>query len=308
MTKRLPASTGAGMTLARRSTVLLLLGLAASAAVCAHADDASMQVGVSGSLHSLAGRLARTLQESSGLDVQIRLLPSGSAAIGDVDVVLTTDARGARRDATVFDERSLAFGADAMVLAYARTGRFADAIAEGTPWFEALAAETTRFGRGDPESPLGLRALFVLDLAGRHYGNPHLALEILRPGQGMPGDVLVRRLEAATLDAALVYRSQATRAGLAHLDLPDDIDLGDPGREGVYAEATVDLDGKTRRGAPIVLVALTPKAPGRAARAAPLLDLLQSDDAAPLLEREGYVVPPGLPRRSARARPQPLPR
>ncbi len=293
------------MTLVRLTT-LLLVGLAASAALPAHANDASMTVGVSTSLRSLAGRLAMALKESPGVEVQIRLLAADAAVLDDVDVVLTTDPGGPPSGGKGFDE--LRFGADAMVLAYGRTGTFADAIADGTPWFEALAGETTRFGRGDPESPLGLRALFVLDLAGRHYGNPDLAIDILRPGQGMPGDVLVRRLEEATLDAALVYRSQALRADLAHLELPDDIDLGDPGREGVYAQATVDLDGRARRGAPIVLVALTPSAPASASRAAPLLDLLDSETAGPLLESEGYVVPPGLPLRSGEARARPLPR
>lgn len=285
-------------------TTLLLIGLTATAAFPAPADDASMTVGVSPSLRSLANRLATALDEAPGVQMQSRVLASDAAASDDVDVVLTTDAAGARRGGN--DVAEVRFGADAMVLAYGRTGRFADAIADGAPWFEALARETTRFGRGDPETPLGLRALFVLELAGRYYGNPDLAIEILRPGQGMPGDVLVRRLEEATLDAALVYRSQASRAGLAHLELPDDIDLGDPGREAVYAKATVDLDGRTRRGAPIVLVALTPNAPTDATRAAPLLDLLGSSAAGPLLRSEGYVVPPGLPLRTRDARPRPV--
>lgn len=250
------------------------------------------------SLRALGRALTTKLAESG---VTVAVQPLSTPAGDDVDVVLVTDPTrlDALLPATEAPDR-LFFAADAMVLAYTKGGAFAKAVDDGTLWFKALAQDTFGFGRADPDnSVLGLRAMFVLQLAGTHYDDPNLALSVLRPGQAMPTEVLVRRLGEGSLDAALLYRSLATQAGTPHLELPVEINLGDPQTPAVYAEARVDLDGHVSRGAPIRLAAAARSRGGDGAAQA-LLQLLASADGKTLLEGMGYVVPPGLPRAERR--------
>lgn len=274
-------------------TTLLVTGLLAP-------NVAAMELTVAApsSLRELVRALTTKLAEA---DVTLTAQPLATPAGDDVDVVLVTDP--SRLDTLLPPAEApdrLVFAADAMVLAYAKAGAFAKAVTDGTLWFEALARDTFGFGRGDPDtSLLGLRAMYVLQLAGAHYEDRNLALSVLRPGQAMPTEVLVRRLHAGTLDAALLYRSLATQAGAPHLELPVEINLGDPQTPALYAQASVDLDGRVNRGAPILLAAAARSGVENDAPRT-LLRLLASPDGKTLLESTGYVVPPGLPRTEPR--------
>jgi len=232
---------------------------------------------------TIVGRAVDSLDERSAID-------GGLAA----DVVLTTDPDVLARDAAA----PVVFATDAMVIAYAAGGSFAAATKADTPWFEALEEKPLLFGRPDPDDDdLGLRALFVLQLASRHYDAPDLVLRLLRPGQTMPTAVLVQRLRQSSLDAALLPRSVAIEAGLPVFDLPIEINLGDPGRAAAYAEARVDLDGEVHRGTPILLAA-APLAHGPQARSTrDLLDFLTSPQARELLSARGFGIPLGRPTR-----------
>ncbi len=252
------------------------------------------------SLGPLVAKISEAFADVSGIQIVGReadgLLTPPRAG---TDVVLATDLETLRRSMPNVGAPSvLVFASDAMVIAYPEGSPLAGTDAVADTWFGTLARDTRGLGRGDPDtSPLGLRGLFVLDLAGRHYGDPALALSILRPGQAMPVPVLVRRLQESTLSAALLYRSLATRAGLGRLDLPNEIDLGDPAQADTYAQARVDLDGHVYRGAPILLGAAALPASANLAGAARLLEFLESPDAGHLLRAQGFVIPPGLPAR-----------
>lgn len=276
---------------------LFLLFFALTSAV---AQAAGLQIAAPAALRGLATKLAAALPETGSGAAETRALTAPLPK--DVDVVLTTDPR--ELDRALPSEQAgtaLGFASDAMVLAYAPEGPLARAAAAGTPWFETLAANPFSFGRGDPDrSLLGLRSMLVLQLAGEHYEDPNLAIAILRPGQAMPTEVLLRRLQSSTLDAALVYRALATQAGVPYLALPAPINLGDPGRGDDYAAASVDLDGRVTRGAPIVLLAAArDEAPHPEAKV--LLDFLASGAGKKLVEAEGYVVPPDLPAKRSRS-------
>ncbi|MDG2306286.1 MAG: substrate-binding domain-containing protein [Candidatus Binatia bacterium] len=291
------------------AAMLVLTGALFSPCGLRAADD-QVNVVYPSVLQPLVSKIALPFAEASGVTIVGRAVSSATDAPDTntrPDVVLSTDLWELRRALPVDRAPTdLVFAADAIVLAYAEESAFARAVKDGTLWFTALASEWLGFGRADPdESALGLRTLFVLQLASRHYDHPDLALKVLRPGQTMPAEVLVRRLSASTLDAALLYRSLATRAGLPRLDLPIEINLGDPERAGLYAEASIDLDGHVRRGAPILLAATALEGSPGASGAAKLLAFLASPDAAKLLTAAGYVVPPGLPRETdRRAKPK----
>lgn len=280
-------------TTLRHLGLLLLISLLAAPGP---ARAEGLTVATPPALRALATRLSTHGAQEGRPPFVLRTL--GDSVEDGVDVVLLTDAQRLERLLPPPNAAAvLAFAADAMVLAYDAESPITAALEDGTLWFEALAERPIDFGRGDPDtSPLGLRALFVLQLAGVHYEDPDLALRVLRPGQGMPTDVLVGRLQKKTLGAGLLYRALAHQSGLRHLELPIEINLGDPERAGVYREASADVDGEVSRGAPIILFAAIPGGASRVKEAQALLALLRSEQGQKLVEEAGYVVPPGLPR------------
>lgn len=217
------------------------------------------------------------------------------------DVAIVTDpellsARATAAQAPYY----VVFAANAMVVAYRRDSPYGKAIAAGKVWFEALGLPGVHLGRPDPAlDPLGQRAIFVLQLARRYYETADLAAQILRPGQIVPAADLMGKLQRGEIDVALAYRSQAVEAGLPLLDLPVEINLSDPGRRGVYAEASLEVGGDVQRGAPIVLAAAPLAGAPDAAAALRFVDFLSSPAARRLLDEDGYVVPSGLPLRRA---------
>jgi len=226
-------------------------------------------------------------------------LTTASGAPADVAIVTDPELLGEKATAAQAPYY-VVFAADAMVVAYRGDSTYAKAIASGMPWFDALRAGGVRFGRLDPDlHPLGMRAIFVLQLARRYYESGDLAAQLLRPDQIVPATDLVPRLQRGALDAALLYRSQAVEAGLSLLDLPVEINLSDPGRRGVYDEASLEVHGNLQRGAPLV-VAAVPLAPApHPAVALRFVDFLTSGRGRRIFEDSGFVTLPGFPLRRA---------
>jgi len=153
------------------------------------------------------------------------------------------------------------FAHNRMVLAYTARSRFA---AEITPdnWWKVVVRDGVETGRSDPQlDPNGYRTLLVLQLAERHYGQPGLAVRLLRamPDRNVrPKETdLVGLLEAGELDYIWSYESMARALGLKYVRLPDAIDLSSPADFASYATASVKVRGRgvdsvTFRGRPIV--------------------------------------------------------
>lgn len=293
----------------------LLLALSASAEMVALAEDLrtpvakdSVSVLYGPSLRRLVEhRLAPEFTASTSIRVdgepqpslaQIRLT---NAAGEPADVAITTDIDVLNEKTTAADAPYyVVFAANAMVVGYRKESTYGKAIAAGMPWFEALHTTGVRLGRPDPAlDPLGYRAIFVLQLARVYYGTANLVTQILRPDQIVSASDLVPRLQRGELDVALLYRSQAVEAGLALLDLPIEINLADPGRRGVYADASLEVRGDLLRGGPIVLAAVPFTRAPHAAAGLRFVDFLSSGPAQRLLDEDGFVVPPGFPLRRA---------
>lgn len=236
------------------------------------ADPAVLTLAAPTGLRGVALALAPVLQERTGLEVEL-------GTTDQAELVLSRPPGDEPRP-----DGGVVLGFDPVVLA-----RRPDLV-PGPVWFEDAAADGFRLGRGDPdESALGIHGLLVLQLASRHYSRPDLLLDLFRPGQTMPDAVLLRRLQAGSLDVALVYRSQAIEADLPFAALPREIDLGSEKHAATYAEANLDLDGVVHRGAPIRVLA-RPREPGSddAARA---LEALASGRPDAALEKLGLSVP-----------------
>ncbi|MGI8545861.1 MAG: extracellular solute-binding protein [Gemmatimonadaceae bacterium] len=163
-------------------------------------------------------------------------------------------------------------GRTRMVLAYTSRSRGAGEVS-ATNWYQILTRPGVEVGRSDPAlDPAGYRALFVFQLAERHYGIDGLAarLEEAAPPRNMrPKSAdLVALLQTGNLDYAWEYESVALTMGLKYLRLPPEIDLGEAADAALYGSAHVVLrnhdSGEGRApivltGAPIVFGAATLK-------------------------------------------------
>lgn len=169
--------------------------------------------------------------------------------------------------------------------------KFQDAAARRIPWYEALETPGVRFGRGDPNiDPKGYRTLFLFRLAGKYYHRdeiPRLLGDSANPAQVFPEVVLLARVESGQLDAGIFYKHEILIHNLPYLDLPPEINLGDPRFSGLYAqESYTTATRQHMAGAPILFTVTIPEsAPHRAAALAFIRFLLTSND---LLRQFGF--------------------
>ena len=193
------------------------------------------------------------------------------------------------------------FARNAMVLAYTDRSAGADEV-NGSNWWQVLLRPGVRVGRSDPAlDPAGYRALMVLQLAERHYAEPGLAAKLLLampPRFIRPKEAdLTALLQAGELDYAWTYRSIAKTTGLRFVELPAEIDLGDPALAGSYAAAKVLVPGAKRTGGemleltgePIVYALTIPTAAPHPELARAFVQFVLSDSGRAIIERNGLV-------------------
>jgi len=140
------------------------------------------------------------------------------------------------------------FATNRMVLAYTEESKYAAEI-NGSNWFDILAEEGVVWGHSDPDlDPCGYRTLLVLKLAEKYYQKPGLYRRLIdnRPvGNIRPKSVeLVALLQTGNMDYAWEYRSVAVQHDLKYIELPPEINLGDPGYDDFYRRAVVEVAGK----------------------------------------------------------------
>lgn len=154
-----------------------------------------------------------------------------------------------------------------LVVAYNPRSRFAakfqDAAAHRVPWYEVLETPGVRFGRGDPNiDPKGYRTLFMFSLAGKYYHRddiPRLLGDPENPVQVFPEVVLLARVESGQLDAGIFYKHEILAHNLPYLELPPEINLGDPRFKDRYAQESYTTGtGQRVHGAPILFTVTIP--------------------------------------------------
>lgn len=155
-----------------------------------------------------------------------------------------------------------------LVLAYNPQSKFAPkfqaAAAHKIPWYEVLESPGVRFGRGDPHiDPKGYRTLFLFSLAGKYYGRddiPRLLGDPENPAQVFPETVLMARVESGQFDAGIFYKHEILIHKLPYLELPPEINLGDPRFKDSYArEHYTTAGGQNIAGAPILFTVTIPE-------------------------------------------------
>ena len=200
-----------------------------------------------------------------------------------------------------------AFARNEMVLAYTDRSIGAGEV-NAANWATILLRPGVRTGRSDPLlDPNGYRTLMVLQLEERRARIQGLAARLLaalparyvRPKEAD----LVALLQAGELDYAWSYKSIAIAAGLRYVDLPAEVDLGDPARADLYATATVRIprsglhdarrvprDSVTIHGAPILYALSIPRAAPAPVLARQFVQFLFGPDGEAILARNGFTV------------------
>lgn len=195
------------------------------------------------------------------------------------------------------------FASNELVVAMAHGKAKAKGVT-GANVFDRMVSGRVSFGRSDPNSdPCGYRSVHAIKLAGLHLSRPGLAdsLLALHHRYIRPKEVdLLALLEMGEIDAMFIYRSVAVQHGLDIVELPPEVDLGDPSLDGLYAKVWVDITGSrpgetTRmRGESMVYGVTIPHgAPNPEAAMAFVRFLLEKDQGGAIMARNGQpsVVP-----------------
>jgi molybdate/tungstate transport system substrate-binding protein len=281
---------------------LLLLGAVLAAAGSLRAQDATLVVFNAGSLARPLRAALDSFTLANPATVEQENAGSLETARKLTDLHRIPDLIGLA-DHEVFEQLLMPqyvssyveFARNRMVLAYTARSRYAADMGPAT-WTQVLLRPGVETGRADPAlDPNGYRTLLVLQLAERYYGQPGLAAKLL---EAMPERnirpyeaALVGLLQAGTFDYIWSYESIAQGAGLEYVQLPPQVDLGDPSLAKEYATVSVRVPGRTPhdsvtfRGAPIVYGIAVPDAAPHKALAERFLAWLVSPDGVRVLRR-----------------------
>ncbi len=116
-------------------------------------------------------------------------------------------------------------------------------------WIEAILNGEVSAGMSDPAvDPLGYRTLLMFRLAEIHYGIRFYDEIVTKVKVFALETDLSANISAGTVDVGFLYRNMAVNHGLNYLELPDEVNLGNPDLESVYSRASVKVGGRVHRG------------------------------------------------------------
>ena len=181
---------------------------------------------------------------------------------------------------------------NAITFVYTPQSKFA---AEVTPqnWYQVLARPGIEIGRSNPDTdPSGYQTLQMLDLASRYYKVPDLAARVLaNAGPANMRDTetsLLSALQLGQIDYLAIYRSDARQHHLKALNLPPQIDLGDPALAAQYAMAVAHTKNGDLHGRPIVYAVTIPKNAPHPAWAAKYVAMLLGPEGRKIMAADGF--------------------
>ena len=129
---------------------------------------------------------------------------------------------------------SVRFATNEIVIAYSEKSKYSSEI-NSDNWTDILLRDDVIYSRSDPDAdPCGYRAVFTIMLAEKLYGKQGLTEKMLSKNKDFirPKEVdLVALIESNAADYMFQYKSVAIQHGLKYIELPDDINLSDPGKD-----------------------------------------------------------------------------
>ena len=125
------------------------------------------------------------------------------------------------------------FASNEIVIAYndsTKNGRLISEYSENN-WYENILKNDIRVGITDAEmDPLGYRTLFMLYLASVYYGEDDIEEGILAKSLMFPETELMSYFDIGAVDAVFVYKNMAVSRGYKYIELPPEINLGEPSK------------------------------------------------------------------------------
>ena len=132
---------------------------------------------------------------------------------------------------------SIRFATNEIVIAFQEKSKYAGEI-NSQNWMDILLRDDVTYARSDPDAdPCGYRAVLSFKLAEKYYWKPGLADKLQLKDRSFirPKEVdLVALVEANAVDYMFQYKSVAIQHNFKFIELPDEINLGNPSMNGIY--------------------------------------------------------------------------
>ncbi len=142
---------------------------------------------------------------------------------------------------------SVRFATNEIVIAYGEKSKYSGEI-NADNWTDILLRDDVIYSRSDPDAdPCGYRAVFTIMLEEKVNGKQGLTEKMLGKNKDFirPKEVdLVALIESNAADYMFQYKSVAIQHGLKYVELPDDINLSNPGKTEIYKSVSLDVAGK----------------------------------------------------------------
>ncbi len=215
----------------------------------------------------------------------------------------------------------IAFATNQIVLCYTSRSRGASEINSGN-WIEMLARPDTRYGFSNPnDDPCGYRAVMVIGLASLLYNDSSILEKLVLSKSNMQAEIadgtlrirvpahlevkegsdleirsksvdLIALLETGVLDYAFEYRSVAVQHNLSFIELPPQLNLGDPAYKTFYSRVVISIlcgsdEEKAIVGSPIVYGVTIPSTAENVDGAKEFIKLLLSETGRKIFEEFG---------------------
>jgi len=143
---------------------------------------------------------------------------------------------------------SIRFATNEIVIAFQDKAKYASELNSGN-WIDVLLRDDVTFARADPDSdPCGYRTVMVFKLAEKFYGLPGLTDKMISKNKEFirPKEVdLVALIESNAVDYMFQYKSVAIQHNLKFIELPNEINLGDPTENNMYKSVSLEVTGNS---------------------------------------------------------------
>ncbi|MDQ1296617.1 MAG: Tungstate transporter substrate-binding protein WtpA [Bacteroidota bacterium] len=143
---------------------------------------------------------------------------------------------------------SIRFATNEIVIAFQEKSKYAEEI-DSVNWMNILLRNDVTFSRSDPDSdPGGYRTVMAFKLAEKYYGVPGLVDKLTSKNKEFirPKEVdLIALIESNAVDYMFQYKSVAIQHNFKYIELPDDINLGNPWKNNIYRSVSLDITGST---------------------------------------------------------------
>jgi molybdate/tungstate transport system substrate-binding protein len=143
---------------------------------------------------------------------------------------------------------SIRFATNEIVIAFQEKSKYAAEISASN-WMDILMKDDVTFSRSDPDSdPCGYRTILTFKLAEKFYNRQGLSEKLASKNRDFirPKEVdLVALVESNAVDYMFQYKSVAIQHDLKYIELPHEINLGDPTMNDLYRAVSLDVTGST---------------------------------------------------------------